>query len=77
MSGFEKVKVIVEIIEDVLTLEDKLRVYMDKNELADLEQDGVGNRKIWNGIMQDCYTWDMIGNQEKEWYVESIQPYGG
>ena len=43
MSEFEKVKVIVEIIQDALTLEDKLRVYMDKNELADLEQDGVGN----------------------------------
>ena len=41
MSGFEKVKVIVEIIEDALTLEDKLRVYMDKNEPADLEKDGV------------------------------------
>ena len=26
--------------------------------------------------MQDCYTWDMIGNQEEEWYVENIQTYG-
>ena len=39
MSEFEKVKVIVEIIEDALTLEDRLRGYVDKNELADLEQD--------------------------------------
>ena len=54
------------IIEDALTLEDKLRVYIDKNELANLEQDGVGNRKIWNGITQDCDTWDMIGSQEEE-----------
>ena len=32
---------------------------------------------IQNGITQDCYTWDMIRNQEEEWYVESIQTYGG
>ena len=50
---------------------------MDKNELADVEQDKVENRMIWNGIMPDCYTWDMIRNQEKEWYVESLQTYGG
>ena len=30
-----------EIIKDVLKFEDKLRGYMDKNELAGLEQDGV------------------------------------
>ena len=77
MSEFEKVKVIVEMIKDALSLEDKLKGYMDKNELADVEQDEVENRMIWNGIMQDCYTWDMIGNQEEEWYVESIQTYGG
>ena len=77
MSEFEKVKVIVEIIEDALTLEDKLKGYMDKNELADVEQDEVENRMIWNGIMQDGYTLDMIRNQEKEWYVESIQTYRG
>ena len=29
---------------------------MNKNELADVEQDEVENRMIWNGIMQDCYT---------------------
>ena len=28
-------------------------------------------------IIQDCYTWEMIGNEEEEWYVESIQTYGG
>ena len=65
-SEFEKVKVIVDIIEDALTLEDTLRVYRDKNESADLEKDGVGNRKIWNGITQNCDTWDMTGNQEEE-----------
>ena len=54
MSEFEKVKVIGEIIKDALTLEDKLRGYMDKNELAGLEQDRVENRMIWNGITQDC-----------------------
>ena len=77
MSEFEKVKVIGEIIKDALRLEDKLRGYMDKNEIAGLEQDGVVNRMIWNGITQDFYTWDMIRNQEEEWYVESIQTYGG
>ena len=50
---------------------------MDKNELAGLEQDKVENRMIWSRITQDCYTWDMIRNQEEEWYVESIQTYGG
>ena len=54
MSEFERVKVIVEIIQDALTLEDKLRGYMDKNELTGLEQDRVENRMIWNGITQDC-----------------------
>ena len=63
MSEFEKVKVIVEIIQDALTLENKLRVYMDKNELADFEKYGVGNRKIWNGIMQNCDTWDISAIQ--------------
>ena len=33
---------------------------MDKNELADVEQDDVENRIIWNGTMKDCYIWDMI-----------------
>ena len=77
MSEFEKVKVIVEIIEDALTLEDKLKGYMDKNNMADVEKDEVENRMIWNGIMQDCYAWDMIRSQENDWYVESIQTYGG
>ena len=77
MSEFEKVKVIGEIIKDPLKLEDKLRGYMDKNELTGLEQNGVENRMIWNGITQDCYTWDMIRNQEEEWFVESIQTYEG
>ena len=45
--------------------------------MAGFEQDRVENRIIWNGITQDCYTWDMIRNQEEEWYVESIQTYGG
>ena len=31
MSGFERVKVLVEIIEDALALEDKLRGYVNKN----------------------------------------------
>ena len=52
MSEFEKVKVIGEIIKDTLTLEDKLKKYMDKNDLAGFEQDGVENRMIWNGITQ-------------------------
>ena len=77
ISECEKVKVILEIIKDTLALKDKLRGYMDKNELVGLEQDRVENRMIWNGIMQDCYKWDMIRNQEEEWYVESIQTYGG
>ncbi len=77
MSEFEKVKDIGEIIKDALTLENQLRGYMDKNELAELEQEGVENRMIWNGIRQDCNTWDIIRNQEEEWYVESIQTYGG
>ena len=42
-----------------------------------MEQDEVENIIIWNGILQDFYTWDMISNQEKEWYVESIQTYRG
>ena len=37
---------------------------MNKNEMADVKQDEVENIMIWNGIMQDCYTWDMIRNQE-------------
>ena len=49
---------------------------MDKNELTGLEQDRVENRMIWNGIMQDCYTWDMIRNHEEEWYGESVPTYG-
>ena len=52
-------------MEEALTLENKLREYMDKNEPANLEKDGVGNRKIWNGIMQNHDIWDMTGNQEK------------
>ena len=50
---------------------------MDKNELAGLEQDKVDSGMISKGITQDCQTWDMIRNQEEEWYVESIQTYGG
>ena len=49
---------------------------MDKNEPADLEKDGVGNRNICNSIMQDHNIWDMTGNQEEEQYVENIQTYG-
>ena len=56
MSEFKKVRVIVEIIEDVLTLADKLKGYMDKNKLANVEQYKVENRTILNGITQDCYT---------------------
>ena len=41
---------------------------MDRNKLAGLEQDGVENRIIWNGIMQDGHTWDMIRRQEEELY---------
>ena len=39
MSEFEKVKVIVEIIKDALPLEYKLKGYIDKNKVADVEQD--------------------------------------
>ena len=75
MNGFEEIKVIVEIFKDVLTLEDKLKGYMNKNNMADVEKDEVENRMIWNGIMQDCYAWDMIRSQGNEWYLESIQTY--
>ena len=54
MSGFEKVKVLVEIIEDVLTLEDKLKGYVNKNTLDSMEQDDVKDSMIRNRIMQDC-----------------------
>ena len=77
MSEFEKVKVMVEIIEDVLTLEDILRGYMNENELADVEQDEVENRMIWDRIMQDCYVQDMIRSQENVWCVESLHEYEG
>ena len=39
MSGFERVKVLVEIIEDALVLEDKLRGYVNKNNQDNMEQD--------------------------------------
>ena len=32
---------------------------------------------IWNGMMQDCYVWDMIRSQGNDWYVESIHTYEG
>ena len=75
MSGFERVKVLVEIIEDALVLEDKLKGYVNKNNLDNMEQDELEDSMIWNGIMQDCYTWDMIRSQANEWCVESIQVY--
>lgn len=77
MPGFEDVKVIVAIFKDTLTLENKLKGYMNKNTMADVEKDEVENRLIWNGIMQDCYAWDMTRSQGNDWYVDSIQTYKG
>ena len=77
MTQFEKVKVIGEMFEDMLILEDELKGYMNKNDLADVEQDEVDDRMIWNGIMQDCYAWNMIRSQENDWYVDSLQIYEG
>ena len=76
MSGFERVKVLVEIIEDALVLEDKLRGYVNENNQDNMEQDELEDSMIWNGIMQDCYTWDMIRSQTSEWCEESMQVYG-
>ena len=76
MSGFEKVKVLVEIIEDALVLEDKLRGYVNKNNQDNMEQDELEDSMIWNGIMQDCYIWDMIRSQTSEWCEESMEVYG-
>ena len=45
--------------------------------MADVEKDEVENGMIWNGIMQDCYAWDMIRSQGNDLYVESIQTYEG
>ena len=49
---------------------------MTENDLADVKQNVMEKRLIWEKIKQDCYTWSRIRSQDNDWCVESIQAYG-
>ena len=59
-----------------MALEDELKGYVNKNNLNNIEQDEVEDSMIWNRIIQDCYTWNMIRSQANEWCEDNMQMYG-
>ena len=74
VSRDEKVKLIVEIIEDALALEYELDNCKNKKDMDSVEQDDL--EIIWEKIRQDYNTWSEIRRQGNDWCVNSIQVDG-
>ena len=74
VSRDEKVKLIVEIIEDALALEYELDSCKNKKDIKSLEHDDL--EITWEKMKQNNNTWNEMWSQGNDWCMDSIQVYG-